>query len=313
MSQKFEFTLLKADSAESIFFTRELTKVQAQTYDVKFPQLKARTFVPTGDAGLSPGDEVGIYQTYTHFGVAQWISDYATDFPRADVSGTETTYRVYSLGSSYDYSVQEVRAAAAAGKPLEQKRANAARWAIEKFIDTVLAVGDSTRGLYGLTNQPSALDYAVPNNAGATSTLWTAKTPDEILKDMYGMISKITQTTLGVEEPNRLLLAQARYELIRDTRVGDFDSTTILQMFLRNAPAGFRVDPWYKLDTAASGGGPLAICYRDSPDALLGVIPQEFEQFPPQTVGMVSKTHCHARTGGVISYYPLSICYADLY
>jgi hypothetical protein len=311
MTPQFEFTVFHKDSPESIFFTRELTKVQARSYDVKFPTLKSRTFIPVGDGGLSPADEVGIFETYTSFGVAMWVTDYATDFPRADVAGTETPYKVYSLGSSYDFTMQEVRKAQQTGKPLEQRRANAARLAIENKIDQVLFAGDSGRTLYGLTNQPNGLDYAVPNGAAGTAT-WSTKTPDEIMADMSGMRRKVTQTTLGIEDIDTLLLPQSRYEYIRDARCTTFDATTILQMWQRNNP-GVNVQPWQKLETAASGGGVLMVGYRNSPDYLLGVVSQEFEQFPPQTIGMVSRTPCHARTGGVIAYYPATIVTADLF
>jgi hypothetical protein len=51
--------------------------------------------------------------------------------------------------------------------------------------------------------------------------------------------------------------------------------------------------------------------YRKDPDALVLIVPQEFEQFPPEQRGMEFITACHLRTGGVVSFYPLSISYGD--
>jgi hypothetical protein len=312
MEPKYTFTALRQDSSESIFFARELTAVRAKAYNVMFPELKARRLIPVGDAGMSPGDEIGIYEQYTQVGVAEFVSNYATDFPRAAVKGAEFSYKVKSLGSSYDYNVQEVRAAARAGKPLNQMRADAARRAIELKIESIALSGDSVVGLLGLKNQTNALDYAVPNGA-AVSPLWTLKTADEILLDMFGMEQKISQTTKDVEFADTLLLPQSSYELIRTKRANTFSDASVLDVFLKMSKTIKTVEGWYQLETAAPGGGRLAIAYRNSPDHLMLIIPQEFEQFPPQTVGMVSKTHCHARTGGVVATIPLSICYADLF
>jgi hypothetical protein len=38
---------------------------------------------------------------------------------------------------------------------------------------------------------------------------------------------------------------------------------------------------------------------------------QEFETFPPEVHGMVMKTVCHARVGGVNFYHPLACAYAE--
>ncbi len=42
--------------------------------------------------------------------MAKIISSYASDLPRADVKGKPTTAIIKSLGDSYGYSIQEMRA-----------------------------------------------------------------------------------------------------------------------------------------------------------------------------------------------------------
>lgn len=39
-------TFNRMDAGESIFFARELEYIKAKTYDIKFPQLKARELLP---------------------------------------------------------------------------------------------------------------------------------------------------------------------------------------------------------------------------------------------------------------------------
>ena len=72
------------------------------------------------------------------------------------------------------------------------------------------------------------------------------------------------------------------------------------------------VDFWHKLDLAdAAGTGPRMVTYQRDPEVLELVIPQEFEQFPPQARNLAFVVPCHARVGGVVVYYPLAIVYTD--
>ena len=114
------------DADQTMFFQRELEHIKSRTYDIRYAELKARSLIPvSGEAG--PGAESITYYQYDMVGVAKIIANYATDLPRADVRGKKFTSPVESLGASYGYSVQDIRAAAKAGKPLEQRKANAAR------------------------------------------------------------------------------------------------------------------------------------------------------------------------------------------
>ena len=99
---------INIDAQESVFFDRELEYIKSQSYDVKFPQLKAKTLIPVStEAG--PGASTITYRAYEGYGVAKIIASYADDLPRADVGGKEFTSNVRSLGDSYGYNVQEIR------------------------------------------------------------------------------------------------------------------------------------------------------------------------------------------------------------
>src|SRR5687768_14776013 len=83
----------KLDASESVFFARELEEVRAKTYDIKYENLKALTFVPI-DTSIDPAVESITYRQYDSVGVAKWIASYAKDFPRADVKAVEFTTKV---------------------------------------------------------------------------------------------------------------------------------------------------------------------------------------------------------------------------
>lgn len=297
-----QFTRL--DANESMFFARELESIKAASYDVLYPEFKARMFVPvSNDAG--PGAEAITYRQYDQVGMAKLIAAYADDLPRSDVLGKEFTSPVKSIGGSYGYNVQEIRAAQMAGKPLEQRKANAARRAVMQKEDEILALGDTATGLKGFINNSSVPIFAAPFVISAAST------PDQILQTMNSAVNKVVADTKGVEMPDTLLLPIEQYTYIASTPRSSTSDTTILEYFLQNNPFIKQVDHWYRLDQAGVALVDRMIVYRRSPDKLTGEVPQEFEQFAPEARGLEFVVACHARNGGVIFYYPLSALYVD--
>lgn len=297
---------VKLDANESAFFARELEHVKAKSYDVVYPQLKARMMIPVSyDAG--PGAETITYYQYDQVGMAKIISSYANDLPRVDVKGKPFTSPVRSLGAAYGYNVQEIRAAQMAGKPLEQRRANAARQAIEQQINRIGFFGDSEFGLLGLIGHPNIPTDTVAADGTGSATEWSAKTPDQIIRDMNALANGIVTLTNGVEAPDTLAMPLDQFSYISSTPRSSTSDTTILAFFLANNPYIKDVVPLVELAGAGTGGADIMIAYKRDPDKLTLEIPQDFEQFPPQEDGLEFEIACHARCGGVIVYYPLSI------
>ena len=297
------------DASENAFFSRQLELVKIKTYDRKYPNLQARSFVPL-DPELDNAVETIRLRSYTQVGVARLIASYADDLPRADVKTDDQIFSVRSIGTSYGYNLQEIRAAQRAGVAIDQKKAAAARRATEVVIDRVLALGDAANGLTGLLNVPNALTYTVPADGTGSSALWTTKTPALIIRDMVGICEFIVTQTSEIEAPNMLLMPRPQYTLIRTTRFDSNSDKTILQWFQAQYP-GVNVQPWYRMTGAGAGGTQRMMAYSMSPDHLQGAVPQEFEQLPVQERNLEFIVPCHARVGGVQCYYPLSVAYGD--
>jgi hypothetical protein len=306
---RYEFRQLRLDAGESAFFSRQLEHIQAQTYDIKFASLDARKFIPVNNS-VHNGAVEYTYRQYTMYGMAKIISNYADDLPRADVKGEEFTSKIRSLGDSYGYSVQDMRSAMMAQVNLDGKKAEAARRAMEEKLDSIARDGDSSHGLTGFLGLSNTTSYTIPNGASGAAT-WTSKTPDEIVDDLHGIANNIVSTTKGVERPDTILLPLAQYTLIASKRMGDGDSTTILKHFLSTSPFIKRVEPWHVLSAAGSGSTARMVCYRKDPNVLELIVPQEFEQFPPQERNLEVVINCHMRCGGVVCYYPLAISFGD--
>ncbi len=301
------------DANEGIFFAKELEKIKSKSYDVLYPEFTAMSNIPvSNDAGS--GAETITYYQYDTVGFAKIISNYGTDIPRVDLVGKKFTSDIKSIADGYGYSFQDIRAAIMAGKPLEQRKANAARKAIDQEINRIAYKGDSANGLNGLFTHPNITTYVLPQDGtlnGTTASTAAAakfinKTPDQVLRDLNGLVITPTNLSEGVEIVDTLLLSYSVHADLSTRARSSTTDTTILQFFQATNP-NVTVKRIPECKGAGTGGVDIAIAYNKSPDKLTLEIPQMFEQFPPQQEGFETVVNCHARCGGVIIYYPLSV------
>ncbi len=321
-----QMTGRRHDAADTAIFLRQLTDIFTQTYDVKYPDLKARQFIPV-DGRVGPGADSFIWRQFDRRGQAKVVHNYADDFPNVELQGKEFQHRVYSMGVSYQYSLQDMRAASMAGLPLEARKAEGARRAMEELIEHIAAFGcDGSAGtppletgdalpMYGFTNNPNIL---AGGSAGYTTNNWlTTATVTQIMADVNALAKTIVDNSKGVHKPDTMLLPLALYTKLATTqRSPTFTDDTMLQFILKSSPWLKSIDYWNQLDTAGklqdttTVGGRIMM-YERTPENLGLVIPQEFEQLPPQMIGMAFKIPCHMRIGGVTVRYPKSVAFLD--
>ena len=137
---------------------------------------------------MDPGAETVTYYSYDKVGLAKIISNYATDLPRADVKGKPTTAIIKSLGASYGYSIQEMRASAMAGKSLDTRKAESARYQIDYLNNKIAWNGDEETGLRGVLSKDTDVPLYILANGAKGSTKWDQKDEDEILADINGIL-----------------------------------------------------------------------------------------------------------------------------
>ena len=299
------------DSAEdaSVFFARELDHVKAQSYDVQYPQFTALDKFPISSEA-DPGAETVTYYTYDKQGLAKVIDNYSTDLPRADVNGKPSVAQVKSIGDSYGYSAQEMRASRLAGKSLDSRKAESARFAIDNLTNKIAWAGDEESGLMGVLSAGQNIPVFT-----VTGGSWKTKTADQILADVAAMQEQVSDTTNNVERPDTLCLPADVYMHIANKRIDD-TSTTVLKFILDNAPyikeiisaaelGAKNVDTNPYAATDGSGSG-VAFLFTNDARKLSLENPMPFYQYPLQVRNLETVIPCEARTAGVIVYYPMS-------
>lgn len=304
LAPSFRAMGFRFDVDESAFFARELETVLAATYDILYPELMHRNFIPVSNE-VSPGATSRTYRQFDRVGNAKFITNNAKDLPRADVTGLEFTGPVREVGIGYGWTLKELMSAQMAGRPLNARRASAARRATEELLDNTACFGASDEGIpTGFLN-----DAAVPITAA--TGVWTGLTAAQILNDVSLAYQRVAVATLNVHRPDTLLLPDATYTLIATTPRSTTTDTTILQYMLQNFPFLTSIEPWYRLNTASAGGGGRMVLYKRDPEVLGQDIPMEFTQLAPQEQGLELVVPTWAMTAGTRIHYPLAIDYTD--
>lgn len=219
---------------DGIFFQRQLEAIETTTYDVLYPDLEARECFITNTFG-GAGVTTLTYRSYDRIGKAQVINARATDMPKSDISGKEYSISVKTVGTAYDFDIDEVAAAQVTGMPLEARRAMASRRGYEEYINDAVWYGnDDFNGFFTNTALGGYLDQTPVVAGVSTDTEWDLKEPDEVLADLFTAVSTMASSTKKIHKPNQLMLSVDKYNYIHNTPRNNVSDTTILQFFLTN-------------------------------------------------------------------------------
>lgn len=292
------------DASETMILARQLEIVKAKIFEKKYPELLGRSLVPKSPDGDN-ASEFMIVRFYDEYTFAKVVVNYATDFPLVSQSMREEFAKYFSIGNSFEYSIQDLRQASKAGLNLPGRKVETARRGIEQTIDDVIFKGVPMNGTYGLMNNPNVPVVSLPTGN------WAAATGEQILADLAYFAQIIVNNTTTAFQPETIVMDAPSFGLIGSKVVGTSLDRTVLSVFLSQNPYIKQIVPSVKLNNLGSDGGPRMIAYKRDPEVLQFEMAQEFETFPAEWHAMVLKTACHARIGGVNFYHPLAAAYAE--
>jgi hypothetical protein len=307
----------RLDSNESVFLARELESFDPTRYFELYAGLRARRFVPPIQ-GIAPYDRVYTYSMWGITGKADFYGQHAKDLPRVGVTRREYSRAIKPIGAAFGWTIDEIRAAAAKGIPLDDTTQIAATTAIERKIDTLLALGDEDSGFTGLLNDAGiATDNSVTavGNWGTDPANWMASL-NKLVGETRARLKLASQMPGGDSIPAfdrfQILLPTAEYAQVKQTPFSDQHPGSVLQVFLANNEEWVSgVAEWSLLDEIDSGD-PRAVCYPLNPAALGAAIGREFTQEAPQPEGLSINVPCSASCGGTVIRYPVAFSYMKL-
>jgi hypothetical protein len=299
---------LSQDVADgSIFFDRQLEHIDARMFEVKFPELKIRQFIPIkNDAGWASFE---VYQILEKYGVPERIADYGNDLPSAESQGREVSKRIFDWGVKYHYNFREFSRARELGIDLDAAKGVTAFKSMERKLDEIGGLGDTESGVEGLISHSLVTPANVVNGAGGTPA-WTTKTSAEIIFDVNDIIADMRSNSSEVFNCNQLLLPTAQYDYIKGLQRASGTDTTVLE-YLRRVHPEVSFESWHRLDGQGAGATQRMIAMDRNPENAELSIPIETMRLDPQFRALVTEIPLIMAIGGVLLRQPLSFIYRD--
>ena len=202
-----------------------------------------------------------------------------------------------------------MRASRFAGKSLDVRRAEAARYAIDRTVNAIAWAGDKKHKLMGMLSDDNNIPLYTLSSTSGGKTAWADKTAAEILNDINGMFQFQARLTQDVERADTLALPSATYIDISTRQVPN-TGYTVRKFVMENAPYLKDIISCAELDGKNSETNPygqnVALLYTNSAEKFTLEIPMAFYQYPLQNRNLEVIVPCEERVAGIILYYPLS-------
>jgi hypothetical protein len=304
------------------FLVSQTAHIEAQVYELQYPDIQYPALIPV-DTSANEWATGVVFYSMDKVGIADWFTHLAKDIPLADVERSQFEHPIEMAAIGYRYTLQELgQAQMIPGTNLSADRAAAAYRAYEEFMDGIAMRGlppsGNTKGWTGLINDPNVTAGNVANDGTGASTLWSTKTPDQILRDINDVLTGVYTGSLTVEMADTILLPVARLNYLATVARSSTSDMTILEYLRRNntytaiTGAPLTIRAVRGLETAGAGASARMVAYRRDPQVvkLHLPMPHRFLQVW-QTGPLVFDVPGIFRTGGVEIRRPKAFRYAD--
>lgn len=300
------------------FVIQQATRIEAEVYRTVYQEIQYDQVIPVDTTGPEWVEAI-TYFSSDAVGAANWYHGHAQDVPNVELLRERFATSVSMAAIGYEYTLEEIGKAQLYGINLTNDKGVAARRVAEEFTDKVAFVGDATKGFSGAVNNSSVSATTAPADGTGSATTFASKTPDQILRDINGILTGQFTGTYGALVADTLLLPYDVLLNISSRRIDTVNQTTIIDWIKRNniytLTTGRELTIrglFGYLDTAGSGGTKRMVAYKNSRDVLKLNMPMPFRFFPAWQAGpMTFKIPGAFRLGGVDVKLSKGIRYLD--
>lgn len=149
-----------------------------------------------------------------------------------DIGKTANPLRLW--GMEIKYSIPELESAATLGRPIDDQKYAGLKLKHQMDIDEQVYSGDATTSDFGLVNHPLVTNVSNLPTGGLGSSVWSSKTPGEILADVNALITSTWAASGWAVMPNKLLLPPAQYGYVSTQTISSAGNISILKYLLEN-------------------------------------------------------------------------------
>ena len=158
-----------------------------------------------------------------------------TEIPAIQVDTSKNWWDVFTFLRKLHVPLVDQALLQTAGRSLDEMMNKGLHLTYDKTVDENVYLGFERLGTYGLVNNPNVLISSVPTGAKG-STMWSTKTPDEILDDVNLAINETwTRSEFDLQGmANHILIPPESYKLLVGRRIGEGGQVSILTFLLEN-------------------------------------------------------------------------------
>jgi len=297
-----------------IQYDRDIDIRSDVTMGDEFSSFTVSTF--GGAGGLGTGNSIGNGK--------HWVGKNSTAISgvSVDIGLITKPLRAWAIELSYD--IFEIESSAKLGRPIDQQKFYAMQRMHEMEADEQAYIGDIPNGDAGLVNQASSV--VTPANVvvgAAGSTLWSMKTPAEILADVNTAVTSAWAASGYAVMPEKLLLPPVQYGAISTALISSAGNQSVLKYLQENwvgmSKEGKRLDiqPVKWLLGAGVGG---TIGTAGTVDRMVVYTKREefirfpyvpMQRTPVEFRGLFHLSNYYGKMGVVELVYPQTVYYAD--
>lgn len=282
------------DSQQALgFLLQQTSYIEQEVYRIQYPDIIYPTLVPV-DTSANEWAKSITYFSLDRVGQADWFDGMATNMPVADINRAKYEQTIEMAGIGYRYTLEELgHAMMVPGTNLSSERAEAARRAYEEFMDRMARVGDSRKGVTGLFNNAFVTrEDAIADGTGS-SALWTAKTADQIVRDVNNSLLGVYENSLTVEMADTVLLPIAAMTILAQKRLENTPVTALEYLMKNNlythtTGAPLMIRGVLDLAAAGSGGVGRMVTYRRDPRVVKFHVPMPHRFLPVWQTGPIT-------------------------
>lgn len=312
---------MKTFDSTLAYFVNQLDNLDKKLYEPLYSvtwgrDIKLRTGITMANESTSfIRSNIGAIGTQSASG-KPWISPNTTTLPGVSINGERVTLPLRLLGQEVSYTSVELERSQLIGQPIDAQKFNALNVLYQMNTDEMVYIGDSAVGAEGLLNSTLVTAASVTADGSGSSTLWSTKTPDQILRDVNDMITAAWQASGFSVCPDKLLLPPAQYAYIASQKISTAGNVSILT-FLEDNSISLRVNgrkleiqPVKWLTGRGTSGADRMVCYTNDEDRVrFPMVPIRRET--PYYLGIKFNAPYIWAFGEVEFVYPETVIYSD--
>ncbi len=165
-----------------------------------------------------------------------WISAETTAIPGVSINGQKIVLPLRLLAREISFTSVELERSQLTGQSIDAQKTDALNTLYQMNTDQMVYIGSEDVGATGLVNSSDVTSDDVADGVSGSS-LWSTKTPDEILADVNSLLSASWLASAYAVCPGKLLLPPTQFSYIASQKVSSAGNVSILKFLKENSIA----------------------------------------------------------------------------